>query len=79
MILKGYEIVVEIDGVKSQINLDDLYPSIKDWHTASEFAMNMARQANTDAVHINFIECGQYELEGYESIPYIHEAHFRVQ
>ena len=79
MIVKGYEIVVEIDGVKSQINLDDLYPSIKDWHTASEFAMNMAREANPNAVHINFIECGQYELEGYESIPYIHEAPFRVQ
>ena len=53
MIVKGYEIVVEIDGVKSQINLDDLYPSIKDWHTASEFAMNMAREANPNAVHIS--------------------------
>ena len=79
MIVKCYEIVVEIDGVKSQINLDDLYPSIKDWHTASEFAMNMARQANPDAVNISFIECGEYELEGYEHIPYIHEAPFQVQ
>ena len=41
--------------------------------------MNMAREANPNAVHINFIECGEYELEGYESIPYIHEAPFRVQ
>ena len=42
MIVKGYEIVVEIDGTKSAINLDDLYPSIKDWHTATDFAMKMA-------------------------------------
>ena len=41
--------------------------------------MNMAREANPNAVHINFIECGEYELEGYENIPYIHEAPFRVQ
>ena len=77
--LKGYEIVVEIDGTKSAINLDDLYPSIKDWHTATDFAMKMAREANPDAVHIDFIECGEYELEGYEGIDYIHEAPFRVQ
>ena len=37
MKVNGYEIVIEIDGVKSQINLDDLYPAIKDWHTAAEF------------------------------------------
>ncbi len=27
MIVNGYEIVVEIDGVKSLINLDDTHPS----------------------------------------------------
>jgi len=79
MIVNGYEIVIEIDGVKSLINLDDLYPSIKDWHSATEFAMKMAREANPDAVCIDFLECGEYELEGYEGIPYIHEAPFRVQ
>ena len=79
IIVNGYEIVVEIDGVKSLINLDDLYPSIKDWHSATEFAMKMAREANPDAVCIDFLECGEYELEGYEEIPYIHEAPFRVQ
>jgi len=25
------------------------------------------------------LECGEYELEEYEEIPYIHEAPFRVQ
>jgi hypothetical protein len=41
--------------------------------------MKMAREANPDAVCIDFLECGEYELEGYEGIPYIHEAPFRVQ
>ena len=79
MIVNGYEILVEIDGNKSQINLDDLYPSIKDWHSATDFAMKMAREANPDAVCIDFLECGEYELEGYENIPYIYEAPFQVQ
>ena len=79
MKVNAYEVVIEIDGVKSCINLDDLYPAIKDGHTATEFAMMMAREANPDAVQINFLECGEYELEGYEDIPYIHEAPFQVQ
>jgi len=78
MIVNGYEIVVEIDGVKSLINLDDLYPSIKDWHSAAEFAMKMAREANPDAVCIDFLGGGEYELEGYEDIPYSLESPFRV-
>ena len=79
MKVNAYEVVIEIDGVKSCINLDDLYPAIKDWHSATEFAMMMAREAKPNAVQIDFLECGEYELEGYEHIPYIHEAPFRVQ
>jgi len=35
MKVNAYEVVIEIDGVKSCINLDDLYPAIKDWHSAN--------------------------------------------
>ena len=79
MIINGYEIVVEIDGVKSLINLDDLYPSIKDWKSATDFAMMMAHEFNPDAVSIDFVECGEFEIEEYKSIPFIHEAPFSVQ
>jgi hypothetical protein len=78
MKIMGYEITVEIDGVESVIELDDTYPSIRDWKTATEFAMLLARDQHQNAVHIDFVQCGEYELEEYAKYDYIHEAPFKL-
>jgi hypothetical protein len=70
MKIMGYEIVVEIDGVESVIQLDDTYPAINDWHTATEFAMRLAAHEHPDANH---------ELEEYKQYDFIHEAPFMIQ
>jgi len=79
MKVMGYDIVVEIDGVENEICLDTLYPAVHDWKSATDFAMMMAHEVNPDAVSIDFVECGEFEMEEYKSIPFIHQAPFSVQ
>ena len=79
MKIMGYEVVVEIDGVESVVQLDDTYPSIRDWHTATEFAMQLADHMHPDAEQINFVECGEYEMEEYKQYEYIHQAPYMLQ
>lgn len=79
MKIMGYEVVVEIDGVESAIQLDDTYPAINNWHTATEFAMRMAEHDHPDAKQIDFVECAEFELEEYQEYGYIHEAPLVLQ
>jgi hypothetical protein len=79
MLIKGYEIVIEIDGVENFIEINDLYPSITDWKTASDFAMMLAHEINPDATDINFVECNEYQLDEYKKYPYIYPAPFSLQ
>ena len=79
MLVMGYDVRVQVDGDESLIQLDDTYPAIKDWLTATHYAMLLARHEHPDAVNIEFIDCGEYEMEEYKAYPYIHEAPFAVQ
>jgi hypothetical protein len=74
MKIMGYEIVLEIDGVESMVKLDDTYPAINNWHTATEVAIRMVENDHPDVKNIDFVECVEYEMEEYEKYPYIHEA-----
>ena len=79
MLVMGYDIKVEVDGMESLRPLDDTYPSISDWHSATNFAMHLAREIHPDAVNIEFLECGEYEMDEYKQYPFIHEAPYAVQ
>lgn len=79
MKVKGYDIVIDVDGEEGIVQLDDTYPAITDWHSATEMAMLMAKHMYPDAVNIEFIECGEYDMEEYNDINYIHEAPYTLQ
>jgi hypothetical protein len=79
MRVMGYDITVEVDGVESVVQLDDTYPSIKDWHSATEFAMALADHVHPEANIINFVECAEFEMDEYKSYDYIHEAPVALQ
>ena len=79
MKIMGYEIVVEIDGVENVVQLDDTYPSINNWHTATEFAMRLADSMHPEANDIQFVECGEYEMDEYKEYDFIHEAPYMLQ
>ena len=74
MRVMGYDVVLDIDGVESTIQLDDTYPAIKDWQTATTFAFNLAEAMHPDADNINFVECGEFEMEEYAEYEYIFET-----
>ena len=79
MKIMGYDVTVEVDGVESVVQLDDTYPSVHDWHSATEFAMALADHIHPDATNISFVECSEFELEEYKSYGYIHEAPMMLQ
>ena len=35
MTVYAYEVTLEVDGLESVVQLDDTYPSINDWKTAT--------------------------------------------
>jgi hypothetical protein len=74
MKIMGYDVTIEIDGVESLVQLDDTYPSVNDWVSATEFAMLLAGELHPDAEQIEFLTCGEYEMEEYASYGYIHDA-----
>lgn len=61
----AYEVTLEIDGIESVVQLDDTYPSVEDWKTATHFAMMLARHNHPDAVHIELVSVAEYEAEEY--------------
>ena len=70
MIIKSYEIVLEIDAVESSITLDDTFPSIVDWVTACNMAVLMAKHVHPSK-EVEFISCSEYVDEQYEEYDYI--------
>tara|TARA_R100000935_G_scaffold55905_2_gene86492 strand:- start:68 stop:307 length:240 start_codon:yes stop_codon:yes gene_type:complete len=66
MAVMAYEVTVDIDGNFSIITLDDTYPAVSDWSSASEFAIHMAMHMHPDS-EIEFIDCTEYEHEVYSS------------
>ena len=79
MKVMGYDVTVEVDGVESVVQLDDTYPAVNDWKSATEFAMALADHKHPDAIDISFVECSEFELEEYKSYGYIHEAPMILQ
>ena len=78
MPISAYEVTLEIDGEESVIQLDDTYPAVNDWVTATEFAMLMARHFYPDAVHIDLISCGEYVPDDLQDIDYVYDTPLRI-
>jgi len=78
MAVMAYEVTLEIDGVKSVVSLDDTYPAVENWNTATEFAIYMAMHDYPDST-IEFIDCAEYVHKEYTNYGYIHPAPLRTQ
>jgi len=78
MSVMAYEIMLELDGVRTVITLDDTYPAVRDWKTATEFAIHMAHHDHPGK-HIEFMDCAEYVHEEYTLYGYIHEAPIKLQ
>lgn len=75
----AYEVTLDIDGVESVVQLDDTYPSIECWKSATHFALLMARHNHPDAVNIDLLSVSEYEAEEYEEYDYIYETPVQLQ
>ena len=75
----AYEVTLEVDGLESVVQLDDTYPSINDWKTATHFAMLLARHNHPDAVNIELVSVSEYESEEYEDYDYIFPSPVKLQ
>ena len=49
MAVMAYEIGVAIDGVESVVRLDDIYPAVQDWESATIFAMELVMRQQPDS------------------------------
>ena len=78
MSVMAYEITLEIDGINSIVMLDDTYPAVRDWVTATEFAIHLALHDHPDAI-VDFVDCAEYEHKEYTKWGYIHEAPLTLQ
>ena len=78
MSVMAYEIMLELDGVRTVITLDDTYPAVRDWITATEFAIHIVLHDTPDAI-VDFMDCAEYEHEEYKQWGYIHEAPLTLQ
>lgn len=79
MTVYAYEVRLEVDGLESVVQLDDTYPSINDWKTATHFAMLLARHNHPDAVNIELVSVSEYESEEYEDYDYIFPSPIKLQ
>ena len=78
MSVMAYEVMLELDGVRTVITLDDTYPAVNSWDTATEFAIHMAHHDHPDK-HIEFMDCAEYVHEEYTPYGYIHDAPIVLQ
>lgn len=74
MTINAYEVTLDIDGVESVVQLDDTYPAVEDWKTATHFAIMMAQHMHPEAVNIDLISVSEYEAEEFAEYDYIHPA-----
>ena len=56
MAVMEYHITLTTDGVFKVFKIDDTYPTVKDWHSATEFIINMVKHTYPDA-EVEFIDC----------------------
>ena len=73
MAVMAYDVTLEIDGVTSIVSLDDTYPAVDGWATATEFAVHMAMHDHPDA-NVEFIDCAEYVHEEYTQYGFIHDT-----
>ena len=60
------------------IKIDDTYPAVNDWETATTFAMQLILRKHGDC-DIEFLFCKDYISEEYKKYGYIHETPIRLQ
>ena len=78
MAVMAYEIGVMIDGVESVVRLDDTYPAVIDWESATLFAMELVMRQHPDS-NVEFLFNKEYPSNDYVGMGYIHEAPLRIQ
>ena len=79
MTVYAYEVTLEIDGQESVIQLDDTYPSVDDWKSATHFALLLARETYPDAVNIELVSVSEYEAEEFAEYDNIYPAPMALQ
>lgn len=78
MAVMEYHITLTIDGVSKVFKLDDTYPTVNDWHSATEFTINMAKNSYPKA-EVEFIDCASRVHEIYSKWGNISEAPLTTQ
>ena len=74
----AYEIGVAVDGIESVVRLDDTYPSVYDWESATIFAMELVMSQHPDS-NVEFLYNKEYPSKDYVGMENIHEAPIRIQ
>ena len=74
----AYEIGVMIDGVESVVRLDDTYPAVIDWESATSFAMELVMRQHPES-NVEFLFNKEYPSNDYVGMENIHEAPLRIQ
>ena len=78
MPIMSYEVTLSIDSKDTIVVVDDTYPSVNDWQTASEFAMHMILHSNPDA-EIEFVDCSERIHLDYKKYGYIYPTQLTLQ
>lgn len=73
MPVMAYEVTLTIDSKNIIVKLDDTYPSVSDWRSASEFAILMMKRSEPDS-EVEFVDCTERVHEIYSSWGYISET-----
>lgn len=74
----AYEVTLVIDKKNVIVKLDDTYPSVNDWRTASEFAILMMKRSEPKS-EVEFVDCIEKVHEIYSSWGYISETPPSIQ
>ena len=78
MPVMAYEVTLVIDKKNVIVKLDDTYPSVNDWRSASEFAILMMKRSEPDS-EVEFVDCTEKVHEIYSKWGYISESPLTVQ
>ena len=69
---------VAIDGVEGVVRLDDTYPAVQDWESATIFALELVMRQHPDS-NVEFLYNKEYPSNDYVGMDNIHEAPLRIQ
>lgn len=78
MPVMAYEVTLVIDKKNVIVKLDDTYPSVNDWRTASEFAILMMKRSEPKS-EVEFVDCIEKVHEIYSKWGYISESPPSIQ